>query len=201
MFSSAALSGETVVNATNSGQSDKLDVVLTGTSQSIELSDAGAAHELVLSGNGELYISDITASSPLSVYVTSGSQQELFLSYQGITAGASVAQTVTLGGADTVSLTEALKAGSTAVQLTVDSEGSQANVLNLADAGSTSGTFEIKLVGAQSLTLNESAATFNNSSLDASGLAGNLTVGIDFGATVTVTDLTLGASNFAVNEF
>ena len=42
-------------------------------------------------------------------------------------------QTVTLGGGDTVSLTEALKAGSTAVQLTVDSEGSQANVLNLAD--------------------------------------------------------------------
>ena len=74
-----------------------------------------AAHELVLSGDGEVYVSGITASAPLSVYVTSGSQQELFLSYQGVAAGPSVAQTVTLSGADTVSLTEALKAGSTAV--------------------------------------------------------------------------------------
>ena len=205
LFSSTAIAGETAVTATNSGQIDKLDVALSGGSQSIDLTDSVAAHELVLSGNGEVYVSGITASGPLSVYVTSGSQQELFLSYQAAAAGLSVAQTVTLGGADTVSLTEALKAGSAAVQLTVDSEGSQANVLNLADltsqdAASTSGAFEIKLIGAQSLTLNELAATFNNSSLDASALAGNLTVGIDFGATVTMTDLTLGASNFVVNE-
>ena len=203
MLSSAVITGETPVTETNSGQSDKLDVVLSGTSQSIDLGDSLTAHELVLSGDGQVYVSGITASAPLSVYVTSGSQQELFLSYQAVVAGPSVAQTVTLSGADTVSLTEALKAGSTAVQLTVDSEGSQANTLNLADpssaGGSTSPAFEIKLIGAQSLTLNESAATFNNSNLNDSGLAGNLTVGIDFGATVSVTDLTLGASNFVVN--
>ena len=66
--------------------------------------------------------------------------------------------------------------------------------------GSANGAFDIKLVGTQALTLNESAATFSNSTLDGSGLAGNLTVGIDFGASVSVTDLTLGASNFVVNE-
>jgi len=201
ILSSAVIAGETSVTETNSGQSDKLDVVLSGTSQSIDLGDSLSAHELVLSGDGQVYVSGIAASAPLSVYVTSGSQQELVLSYQA--AGPSAAQTVTLSGADTMSLTEALKAGSTAVQLTVDSEGSQANTLNLADpssaGGSTSPAFEIKLIGAQSLTLNESAATFNNSNLNDSGLAGNLTVGIDFGATVSVTDLTLGASNFVVN--
>lgn len=205
MFSSAVITGETPVTATNSGQSDKMDVVLSGTSQSIDLGDSLTAHELVLSGDGQVYVSGITTSGPLSVYVTSGSQQELVLSYQAVVAGPSVAQTVTLSGADTVSLTEALKASSTAIQLTVDSEGSQGNTLNLADlssagAGSPSPTFEITLIGAQSLTLNESAGTFNNSNLNDSGLAGNLTVGIDFGATVSVSDLTLGASNFVVNE-
>ena len=133
IFSSTAIAGETAVTATNSGQSDKLDVALSGGSQSIDLADSSATHDLVLSGDGEVYVSGITASGPLSVYVTSGSQQELFLSYQAAIPGPSVTQTVTLGGADNVSLTEALKAGSTAVQLTVDSEGSQANILNLAD--------------------------------------------------------------------
>ena len=206
MFASAVIAGEAPITTTNSGQNDKLDVVLSGTSQSIDLGDSLTAHALVLSGDGQVYVSGITASAPLSVYVTSGSQQELVLSYQAVVVGPSVAQTVTLGGADTVSLTEALKAGSTAVQLTVDSEGSQANTLNLAElssagAGSTSPSFEITLIGAQSLTLNELAATFSNSNLNDSGLSGNLTVGIDFGATVSVTDLTLGASNFVVNEF
>ena len=57
--------------------------------------------DLVLSGNGEVYVSGITSSGPLSVYVTSGSQQELFLSYQATAlSGSSVTQTVTLGGAD-----------------------------------------------------------------------------------------------------
>jgi len=202
MFSIAAVAGETLVTATNLEQSDKLDVILSSTNQSIDFSDSLGGHQLVLSGDGEITIGGITDSGPLSLYVASGSQAELFLSYQA--AGPSVAQTVTLGGADTVSLIETLKAGSTAVQLTVDSEGSQANTLNLADltsqAGSSGDTFQIKLVGPQDLTLNESAATFSNSNLDDSGLAGKLTVGIDFGATVSVTDLTLGASNFVVNE-
>lgn len=205
LFSSTAIAGETAITATNSGQGEKLDVALSGGSQSIDLTDSVATHDLVLSGNGDVYVSGITASGPLSVYVTSGSQQELFLSYQAAMSGSSVTQTVTLSGADTVLLTEALKASSATVQLTVDSEGTQANTLNLADLASqgttpTGGTFEIKLVGAQDLTLNESAATFTNSTLDGSGLAGNLTVGIDFGASVSVTDLTLGASNFVVNE-
>ena len=82
LFSSTAIAGETAVTATNSGQGEKLDVALSGGSQSIDLTDSVAAHELVLSGNGEVYVSGITASGPLSVYVTSGSQQELFLSYQ-----------------------------------------------------------------------------------------------------------------------
>ena len=206
LFSSTAIAGETAVTATNSGLGDKLDVALSGGSQSIDLTDSLVTRDLVLSGNGEVYVSGITSSGPLSVYVTSGSQQELFLSYQATAlSGSSVTQTVTLGGADTVLLTEALKASSATVQLTVDSEGSQANTLNLADLTSqgttaTDGSFEIKLVGTQNLTLNESVATFNSSSLDSSGLAGNLTVGIDFGASVSVTDLTLGASNFVVNE-
>jgi hypothetical protein len=206
LFFSTAIAGETAVTATNSGQGEKLDVALSGGSQSIDLTDSSATHDLVLSGNGEVYVSGITASGPLSVYVTSGSQQELFLSYQAAAlSGSSVTQTVTLSGADTVLLSDALKAGATAVQLTVDSEGSQANTLNLADLTSqgttpTGGTFEIKLVGTQDLALNESVATFTNSSLDGSGLSGNLTVGIDFGASVSVTDLTLGASNFVVNE-
>ena len=204
IFSSVLTGVESSVSATNSVQSDRLDVVLASASQSIDLGNFSAVHELVLAGDGEINVSGIAASSPLSVYVTSGSQQELSLSYQGVVAGPAVAQTITLAGADNVSLTEALKAGSTAVQLTVDSEGSQANVLNLSDltsqSNSASGTFEIKLVGTQALTVNESAATFNSSSLDGSGLAANLTVGIDFGANVSVTDLTLGASNFVVNE-
>jgi hypothetical protein len=234
IFLSTAIIGETPVTASSSGQSDKLDVVLSGTNQSIDLGDSTAVHELVLSGDGEFYVSGITASDPLSVYVTSGSHQELFLSYQAVVAGPPVAQTVTLGGADTVSLTEAPKAGSTAVALTIDSEGSQANILNVADptsnvadptsnvadptshvaadptsnvadptskaASSANVTFEITIVGAQNLTLNESAATFHNSNLNDSGLAANLTVGIDFGATVSVSDFTLGASNFVVHE-
>jgi hypothetical protein len=202
---SAVITGEAAFTTTNSGQNDKVDVVLSGTNQSIDLGVSAAGSELVLSGNGEVYVSGITASDPLSVYVTSGSHQELVLSYQAVAAGPAVAQTVTLGGADTVSLTEAPKASSTTVALTVDSEGSQTNTLNLVDttskaASSTSANFEITLVGAQDLTLNESAATFNNSSLDDSGLAGNLTVGIDFGATVSASDLTLGASNLVVHQ-
>ena len=82
LFSSIAIAGETAVTATNSGQVEKLDVALSGGSQSIDLTDSVATHELVLSGNGEVYVSGITAFGPLSVYVTSGSQQELFLSYQ-----------------------------------------------------------------------------------------------------------------------
>lgn len=201
MLLSVVGSGETPGTA----QSDTLDVVLSGTSQNIDLSSSLGVHELVLSGDGEVYVSGIADSAPLSIYVTSGSQEDLFLSYQAIVAGPFVTQTVTLNGADTVSLTEVLKSNTTAVQLTVDSEGSQANTLNLVDptseAGASSGTFTIKLVGSQALTVNESAVTFNNSSLDDSGLAANLTVGIDFsGGTVSVTDLTVGASNFVVNQ-
>lgn len=198
-------SGETPGTAISSGQSNTLDVVLSGTSQNVDLSNSLGVHELVLSGDGEVYVGGITDSAPLSVYVTSGSQADLFLSYQAVVAAPFVTQSVTLNGADTVALTEVLKSGTTAVQLTVDSEGSQANTLNLVDptseAGSTSGTFTIKLVGSQALTVNESAATFNNSSLDDSGLAANLTVGIDFsGGTISLTDLTVGASNFVVNQ-
>jgi hypothetical protein len=201
--SSTAVTGETLVAAFNAAQSDQLDIVLSGPSRSIDIDGSLTLRELVLSGDGELKVSGITSIDPLSIYVTSGSHQDLFLSYQAVAPESSVTQTVTLGGADTESLVEAPNARSTTIALTVDSEGSHANALNLSDAASSgNGTFDIRIVGAQDLTLNESVVSFTSSKFDASELTGNLTVGIDFGANanISVNYLTLGPSNFIVHE-
>jgi hypothetical protein len=206
-ISSTANTGETLVATINAAESDQLDIVLSGQSRSIDIGAFLAVRELVLSGDGELNIGGIPSIDPVAIYVMSGSHQDLFLSYQAVTPGSSIKQTVTLGGADNESLAEAPNARSTTIALTVDTEGSHANTLNLSDipsdaASSGNATFDIRIVGTQDLTLNESIVSFKSSNLDASELAGNLTVGIDFGANaeMSLNYLTLGPSNFVVHE-
>src|SRR5208337_3715396 len=99
-----------------------------------------------------------------------------------------------------VSVNPIVAAATPPVNLVVESDGGQANTLNLAPAGQgPSVDLNIQVIGIQDLTLNESAAIAGASKPDASSLSGKLALGIDFGnGAATVTDLSLGSANLVV---
>jgi hypothetical protein len=117
-------------------------------------------------------------------------------------SSASTDQTVTLDGADDVTLTPVSIAQP--LEVVLDSEGTQSNTLHLADPPVGSSTdlanFHLKVTGSQDLTLTEPVAYAASSQLDASSLTGKLSISINFGgADATVTDLSLGVGNLNVS--
>jgi hypothetical protein len=180
-----------------------LDITPTSHGETIDLN--GYATETVrifLSGSGALTVTH--ASAVQSIEVAEGVKAELTLSYAGSPSAAPIHQTLRLDGATDVSLTSdsnpIVAAATPTVNLVVDSQGAQANDLNLVAASQdTSTDLNIKVVGSQDLALNETAVTTASSTLDASSLTGKLALGIDFGSGgTTLTDLSLGSSNLVV---
>jgi hypothetical protein len=87
------------------------------------------------------------------------------------------------------------------MQLTLDSEGSAANVVTISDQAVATSKLDITVVGVQDLTLNESAAAFTNTTVDTSGLSGSLTVGLDLNNVFQSVDLSqVNAANFVVGD-
>jgi len=180
-----------------------LDITPTSHGETIDLNGyASGTVRIFVSGGGVLTV--IQASAVQSIEVAEGAKAELTLSYVGSPSAAPVHQTLRLDGATDVSLKSdsnpTVAAATPTVDMVVDSEGAQANNLNLVAAGQDPSTdLNIKVVGSQDLALNEPAATAASSTLDASSLTGKLALGIDFGSGgTTLTDLSLGSSNLVV---
>jgi hypothetical protein len=175
-----------------------LAVTLAGASGTLDLV-AGGVWRLVVSGRGELAL--INAGAVHSIDFVNHATADINLFYDATSPSAPASQTLRLGGATHVSLAEAAAPEAQPVRLVVNSQGGQSNDLNILDpAPGQAADFSLKIIGEESLTLHESAATFSASRLDASKLTGTLTIGIDLtdgaaGATV----LNFGSGNFIVN--
>jgi hypothetical protein len=180
-----------------------LDITPTSHGETIDLNDyATGTVRIFISGGGALTVTH--ASAVQSIEVAEGVKAELTLSYDESTSAAPVHQTLRLDGATDVSLkldpNPIVAAAAPTADLVVDSQGAQANDLNLVAASQdTSTDLNIKVVGSQDLALNETAVMAASSTLDASSLTGKLALGIDFGSGgTTLTDLSLGSSNLVV---
>ncbi|MGO8834999.1 MAG: hypothetical protein ACLQE9_19560 [Roseiarcus sp.] len=171
-----------------------LTVTLAGAGESLDLAP-GELWSLVISGQGGLTL--VNAGAADSIDVSSRTTAEITLIYDAASSSALAPQKLTLDGATHVSLTEGSSPETQPTRLVVDSQGAKGNELNILDTpGGGPAEFSLKVIGGESLTLQESAASFGASRLDASKLSGALTVGIDFSDGAT--DLSLGSGNFVV---
>jgi len=199
-------SGAAAVNASSNqefvsfaGNENNENVFLTqGDGSNIDLSAIGGANKITLNGNGNLQISDIVAGDLTQFVVSPGNTQTISLSFAAAT---SAIFTIQLNGSDNLSFAH-FSTNAPTVQLTLDSEGSIANVVTISDqAVATTSKLDITVIGVQDLTLNESAAVFNNTTIDTSGLSGNLTVGLSLDNLFQSVDLSqVNASNFIVGD-
>lgn len=169
-----------------------LSVVLTAAGASLDLAQDAGFLQLVLSGQGELAV--FHAEFAKSIDILKGAAADLDLLYD---ATSSSIQKLLLGGATEVTL--AVESPQPA-SLVVNSQGARANHLDILDSTPGQGAdLNIKIVGDESVILQESAETFAASHLNASALTGNLTVGIDLGdGPASVTNLSVGSGNFVV---
>lgn len=185
-----ALAGEGVLVPTAARE---LALALAGAGQTIALA-AGEVWGVTISGRGELTL--LNAGAAGSIDVASRARADLTLVYEATTP-ASAWQRLTLDGATDLSLV-AIPAQAQPVRLVVDSQGKHANELSVAGA-SQPADFNLRVVGSQNLTLQESAATFETSRLDASKLTGALELGLDFSTRgAAATNLSLASGNFIV---
>ena len=169
-------------------------MTLAGAGESLDLAP-GELWSLVISGQGGLTL--VNAGAAEFDRRSSRTTAEITLIYDAASSSALAPQKLTLDGATHVSLTEGSSPETQPTRLVVDSQGAKGNELNILDTpGGGPAEFSLKVIGGESLTLQESAASFGASRLDASKLSGALTVGIDFSDGAT--DLSLGSGNFVV---
>lgn len=181
------------------GNDNAVSINLAGGSDQINASASAGNDVITVSGDGSLQISGITSADSPQIVVGANFTQTISLSF------ASAVQpsfTIQLDGHDAVTLASVTANAATSVNLTVDSAGSTANEVTIADSAVSSSTkLDITVVGVQDLTLNESAQTFNNSTLDTSGMSGALTVGLDLSNVFQSVDLSqVNAANFVVGD-
>ena len=166
----------------------------------VNLAGDGSVHVVELFGNGSVTLSGLCGDGSQTIEALGGGAETLRLEFA---SGAnSLKQTVEIEGGSAVTLqsvsTQEKAAGAT-VNLTVDSAGNHSNTLNISNAAVQGVTLNLKIIGSQDLTLQESATVLNGSSLDASGLHAQLTVGVDLSGSASPTTL-VGASDFVVNN-
>jgi hypothetical protein len=174
-----------------------LAVTLAAGGGSLDLAPGGL-WRLVVSGQGELAL--INAGAAESIDIASHTTADITLFYDATSSSTPVSQTLRLGGATHVSLADASPPEAPPARFVVDSQGAQANDLNILDAApGQAADFSLKIIGGENLTLQESAATFGASQLDASKFAGALTVGVDLSSgPASATNLSFGSGNFIV---
>ena len=176
---------------------NSVSVFLTQGDGNIDLSATGGANKIALIGNGDLQISDNVGGNLPQFVVSAGYTQTVSLSFA---AAAPAIFTIQLNGSDNLSFAHFSTSAAT-VQLTLDSEGSVANTVTISDQAVATSKLDITVIGLQDLTLNKSAAVFNNTTLDTSGLSGNLTVGLSLDNVFQSVDLSqVNASNFIVGD-
>ena len=174
-----------------------INVVLTQGDASIDLAASGATNKITLIGDGNLQISGIVAGDSPQIVVSAGYTQTVSLSF-GAAAPAIFA--IQLNGSDNLSLAH-VSTSAASTQLTLDSEGSTANVVTISDQAVATSKLDVTVIGVQDLTLNESAAAFNNTTLNTSGLSGSLTIGLDLNNVFQSVDLSqVNAANFIVGD-
>lgn len=168
----------------------------------LDLQGVAADCVIELSGNGSLTITGLTGDGKQTIVVTDGSVETLHLNYVVSSSDADLKQTIVVADGSSISLAAVTVDGTTdttRLELTIDSTGSGTNTVNLSTGISTSTKLDLKIIGSQDIVVNETASTLVSSSLDASGLDGQLTVGIDLSGSSHLTTL-VGASNFVVND-
>lgn len=204
---SSTLGAETSVSAqpwlsanppSQSATNDIITIYLANGSKVIDASAFADAGKIVVTGNGDLQINDFTPINNQSIEITPNSTPTIKLSF-GPTALA--AFTLQMNGHDSVSLAD-VSGNTPPVHLTVDSEGTSANELTIADSAAPSPPkLNISIVGAQDLTLNESARTFNNSTLETAHLKGALTLSLNLDSVFQSVDLSaVNATKFVVGD-
>ena len=176
-----------------------VSVNLAGGSGQIDVSASAGNDVIAVTGDGSLQISGIASTDSPQIVVGANFTQTISLSF------ASAVQpsfTIQLDGHDAVTVASVATNTAASVNLTLDSVGSAANEVAIADSAVSSGTkLNISVVGVQDLTLNESAQAFNNSTLDTTGMAGALTVGLDLNNVFQSVDLSqVNAANFVVGD-
>jgi len=175
-----------------------LAIVLAPGGASLDLAP-GVPWRLVISGQGELGL--LNAGAIDSIDVTSHTTADISLFYDPTSPSTPASQTLRLDGATQVSLAETAPPEGPQTRLVVDSQGGQANDLNILDsAPGQAADLSLKIVGEENLTLTESAATLGASRLEATKLTGTLTIGIDLGdGGAAPTVLSLDSGNLSVN--
>jgi hypothetical protein len=176
-----------------------LAVTLAAGGETLDLA-AGGLWRLVVSGQGDLTL--VNAGAAESIAFANHTTADIDLFYDAASSSAPVSQRLALGGAAHVSLAESAPPEGQPVRLVVDSHGAKANDLSLLDTAPGQGAdFNLTITGRESLTLHESAATFAASRLDASELAGTLTIGVDLGdGAAGATVLNFDSGNFIVDS-
>ena len=192
------LSNEDTASISSSDNVQAIDVVLSHGGGSLDLSEAASIGKITVTGDGNLQISGITSTENPQLVLGAGSAEAVSLSF-GVVATASFS--IQLDGQIQLSLGSIYAYGA-AVQLTLDSEGSVANTVTVGDTAIVGGTtLALKIIGLQDLTLNESAVAFNQTSVDASGLSGALTISLDLNNVFESVDLSqVKAANFVVAD-
>ncbi len=197
----AHLADEIVVLASTAGS----EVNLAGGSvHLVELAGAGSVTLSGLHGDGSQTIEALGAETVKLGFESSATSIKQTLEIAG---GSSITlQSVSVQGETSTAAPAADSAGSApdaatppTVDLTVDSAGSHPNTLTVSDAAVQNVTLDLTIVGSQDLTLQESAQVLSDSSLNASGFKGQLTVGVDLSGSSDPTTL-VGASNFVVHD-
>jgi hypothetical protein len=206
---SAGATASAVGLAVAAAESSRIIVAVSSQANQLNLGSADFVKEIELVGNGEITLSGLKGDGVQTIDVVGGSVETLKLGYAS--NGSMVKQTLNIVDGSSVTL-ESITVSNTAsqepasgqtestgVDLVVNSGGSHTNTLTVADAAITSTTLHLTVVGSQNVVLNEYANTLENSTLDASALQGNLTVGIDLSDPSQQVPL-LGSADFVVKD-
>jgi hypothetical protein len=193
-----ALVNEDTAALLGSENSQAASIVLVSGSGNVDLSNSAGVDKITVSGIGGIYISGITSAENPQLVLGSGSVENLSLSFA---TNATPSFSIQLNGHDQLWLTS-LSTNGANLHLTIDSEGSVANTVTITDAAVVNApVLALTVIGVQDLTLNETAAVFTKTSVDATGLTGALTVSLDMSNVFESVDLSqVNAANYIVAD-
>ena len=179
---------------------DHMIVLASAAGSEVNLAGNSSIHLIELKGDGAITLSGLSGNGLQAIEVFGASAETLKLEFAS--SASQLKQAVTIADGSSVvlqSISVQGKSTDITVNMTIDSAGPRSNTLTVSDAATHGVTLNLKILGSQDLVLNESAKVLDNSSLDALGLQGQLTVGIDLSGSANPTTL-VGSSDFVVND-
>jgi hypothetical protein len=180
--------------------SDHMIFLASAAGSEVNLAGNSSIDLIELKGDGAITLSGLSGNGLQAIEVFYASAEILNLEFTS--SNPKLKQTVTIADGSSVTLQSISVQGESTwstLNATIDSAGNQSNTLTICDAAIQGVTLNLTIMGYQNLVLNESVKVLANSSLDASGFQGQLTVGIDLNGLTNPTTL-VGSSDFVVND-